>query len=155
MGTGRLRTVGALLALGLLATAAWAGWAIATRSPSPDDPAAGPIHCPFLAMSPPPAADLVRFVRGAAANGMSVPMAAYVAVDVTARQKGWPAVFRLEAPDLGRLDEVPGISHDDRYGAFLPRVEELARARESGGRLALQGDPSAEQGVPPLLTSAA
>lgn len=121
-----IASIGGGLALGYMATPA----------PASDD--GSPITCPFLAMNPPDTTNMWTFARGCVANGMGYAMAVAVTVQVTFRQKGLMAVLRHEAPDIYRLREVPGISHDDRYALFQPELHAMARQVAVGGRLTLQ-----------------
>ncbi|MEM1414207.1 MAG: hypothetical protein AAGH15_04880 [Myxococcota bacterium] len=98
----------------------------------------GQVLCPFLAMSPPDESNLLRFARDASRNGMDYPMALVVAMQVTYLQKGLWALLTFEAPDLDRLDEVEGISHEDRYARYLPELRHMAEERAVDGRITLQ-----------------
>jgi hypothetical protein len=132
----RLLTRAGLALAVLLST--WALWATTTRpAPAPAPPDAK-ILCPFLAMAPPPTRDALVFARGAAKNGMSGAMAAFVTLQITAQQKGMVALLRLEAPDLYRLDEVPGVSHDTRFARHLPALRAQADALAVDGRITFQ-----------------
>ncbi|MEN0064678.1 MAG: hypothetical protein AAGA48_21210 [Myxococcota bacterium] len=126
--------------LGVLASLllVWSVWAFATRASYSDTFRDGDVKCPFLAMAPPPQSNLWSFARGAQANGMDLGMAVFVGTQITYYQKGLAAVLRLEAPDLHRLDQVPTISHDDRYAVHLPKLREMAAEMEVDGRLTLQ-----------------
>ena len=46
--------------------------------------------------------------------------------------------LRGEAPDLRRLDEVPGVSHPDLYGAYPEVVRTRVEERAVDGRITLQ-----------------
>ena len=48
------------------------------------------------------------------------------------------AVLRHEAPDIYRLDQVQGISHDDLYQKYIPELRVMARARAVEGQITLQ-----------------
>ncbi|MEM6638118.1 MAG: hypothetical protein AAF667_19790 [Pseudomonadota bacterium] len=65
-------------------------------------------------------------------------MALIVATMVTYSQKGLLAVLRHEAPDIYRLDQVPGISHEDLYRNCIPELREMAQARAVDGLITLQ-----------------
>lgn len=65
-------------------------------------------------------------------------MALFVTVQITYAQKGLLAVLRHEAPDIYRLREVPGISHDDRYPPFPDDLRTKADPMAVNGRLTLQ-----------------
>lgn len=69
---------------------------------------------------------------------MEYTMALAVGVQITFQQKGLLAVLRHEAPDIYRLREVPGVSHDDRYGVYLEELKQLAPSMAADGRLKLQ-----------------
>lgn len=125
------------LALGAL-LATWGVWAATTRpAPAPAAPGAE-ILCPFLAMAPPSTRNALVFARGAAQNGMSGVMALFVTLQITLQQKGPVALLRLEAPDLHRLDEVPGVSHDTRFARHLPALRVRADALAVDGRITFQ-----------------
>jgi len=119
-------TIGGGLALGYLTT------------PDPADDDGNPISCPFLAMDPPDTTNMWTFARGCEANGMSYSMAIFVSMQITYAQKGLLAVLRHETPDIYRLREVPGISHDDRYAIFQPELRVMADEMANDGRLTLQ-----------------
>ena len=119
-------TIGGGVALGYLTT------------PDAAEDDGSPITCPFLAMNPPDPSNMWTFARGCEANGMSYQMAVLVCMQVTFFQKGLLAVLRHEAPDIYRLREVPGISHDDRYALFQPELRAMADNMASNGRLSLQ-----------------
>jgi hypothetical protein len=119
-------SIGGGLALGYLAT------------PDPADDDGSPITCPFLAMNPPDTTNMWTFTRGCVANGMDYGMALFVTVQITFLQKGLLAVLRHEAPDIYRLREVPGISHDDRYAPFQTELRAMANDMAVDGRLTLQ-----------------
>lgn len=98
----------------------------------------GEITCPFLAMAPPDASNLWTFAQGANANGQDLMMAVLVGIQVTYQQKGIIAALNLEAPDLRRLHEVPGVSHDDRFGLFLTELRPMAEEMAENGTITLQ-----------------
>lgn len=107
-----------------------------TPEPATDD--GSPITCPFLAMNPPDTTNMWTFARGCEANGMDYGMALFVTTQVTYQQKGLWAVLRHEAPDIYRLREVAGVSHDDRYIPFRDELREQADEMAEDGRLTLQ-----------------
>ncbi|MGX9355138.1 hypothetical protein ACS3SW_08235 [Roseobacteraceae bacterium S113] len=107
-------------------------------TPEPPESADNVIHCPFLAMNPPDTTNLWTFARGCVDNGQSYAMALFVATMVTYSQKGLLAVLRHEAPDIYRLDQVPGISHDDLYQDFIPELRDIAETRARDGYINLQ-----------------
>lgn len=109
---------------------------VTTPDPSDDDGSA--ITCPFLAMNPPDTTNMWSFARGCAENGMDYAMAVFVTVQVTYQQKGLLAVLRHEAPDIYRLREVRGVSHDDRYALFQQELRAKAEEAAVDGRLTLQ-----------------
>lgn len=121
-----ITSIGGGLALGYITT--------------PDPPESGnrPILCPFLAMNPPDTTNLWTFVRGCVENGQAYGMALFVATMVTYRQKGLMAVLRHEAPDIYRLHEVPGVSHEDLYQNYIPELQALADTMATDGQLTLQ-----------------
>ncbi len=119
-------SIGGGLALGYMTT------------PEPPEGGGRPITCPFLAMNPPDTTNMWTFARGCVANGMDYWMALFVTVQITLAQKGLPAVLRHEAPDIYRLREVPGISHDDRYHPYRDELRPMAEALAVDGRLTLQ-----------------
>jgi hypothetical protein len=121
-----LASIGGGLALGY----------VATPDPSEDD--GRPITCPFLAMNPPDTTNMWTFARGCVDNGMVYRMALFVTVQITYLQKGLLGVLRHEAPDIYRLHEVPGISHDDRYRPFQTELRSMAEGMAVDGRLTLQ-----------------
>ncbi|MEM9242114.1 MAG: hypothetical protein AAGB07_19255 [Pseudomonadota bacterium] len=121
-----LASIGGGLALGY----------VTTPDPSGDD--GSPITCPFLAMKPPDTTNVWTFARGCVDNGMAYGMALFVTLQITYQQKGLLAVLRHEAPDIYRLREVPGISHDDRYAPFLAELRPVAEGMAVDGRLSLQ-----------------
>jgi hypothetical protein len=121
-----LATVGGGLALGYVTT---------PKSASDDGK---PISCPFLAMGPPDTTNMWSFARGCEANGMSYSMAILVSMQVTYFQKGLLAVLRHEAPDIYRLHEVPGISHEDKYWAYKDDLRPMADEMAVDGFLTLQ-----------------
>ena len=121
-----LASIGGGLALGYLTT----------PDPAADD--GSPVTCPFLAMNPPDTTNMWTFARGCVANGMHYGMALVVTVQITYAQKGLLAVLRHEAPDIYRLREVPGISHDDRYHPFQDELRTMADDMAVNGRLTLQ-----------------
>lgn len=121
-----LASIGGGLALGYLTT----------PDPAADD--GSPITCPFLTMNPPDTTNMWTFARGCAANGMDYAMALFVTVQITYFQKGLWAVLRHETPDIYRLREVPGISHDDRYAPFQEELRAMADGMAVKGRLTLQ-----------------
>lgn len=96
------------------------------------------ITCPFLAMNPPDTTNMWSFTRGCTENGMDCAMAVFVTAQVTYQQKGFLAVLRHEAPDIYRLREVRGVSHDDRYALFQEEICVLADNVVVDGRLTLQ-----------------
>ncbi|MEM6730008.1 MAG: hypothetical protein AAF658_00545 [Myxococcota bacterium] len=98
----------------------------------------GEVTCPFLALNPPDTSNLLTFAAGAEDNGMSYPMALFVGFDVTRKQRGLWAAITLRAPDLHRLREVDGVSHDDRFALFLDELRPLADERAIDGRITLQ-----------------
>lgn len=119
-------SIGCGLALGYMTT------------PDPADDDGSGITCPFLAMNPPNTTNMWTFARGCTKNGMDYAMAIIVTMQVTYYQKGLMAVLRHEAPDIYRLREVPGISHDDRYALFQPELRAQAQQLAVDGRLKLQ-----------------
>lgn len=119
-------SIGGGLALGYVTT------------PDPSDDDGSTITCPFLAMNPPETTNMWSFARGCVDNGMDYGMALFVTVQVTYQQKGLLAVLRHEAPDIYRLREVDGISHDDRYARFQPELRAQAEEFAIDGRLTLQ-----------------
>ncbi|MFT7519615.1 MAG: hypothetical protein ACI9MC_001757 [Kiritimatiellia bacterium] len=131
----RLAAAGAS-ALGLVLI--WSVWAYTTRSVTSDVYEDGEVSCPFLAMAPPGSGDLWTFACGAESNGMNLAMALFVGAQVTYQQRGVAAVLRLEAPDLHRLREVPGISHDDRFALYLPELRERTDEIAVDGRITFQ-----------------
>jgi hypothetical protein len=78
---------------------------------------------------------------------------------VTVRQKGIVAFLRGQAPDLRRLDEVPGVSHTDLYRAYLPEVRAKATRAAVAGQITLQDLVSIKEwiakseGVPVIVSS--
>lgn len=124
---------------GLGLAAVLAVWMVYVHlAPRTPHAASGAITCPFLAMDPPPDDGLWAFARGAEANGMSLPMALVVGMQTTAQQKGLGAALRLEAPDIRRLREVPGVSHDDRFAPHLAELRPLADSLAVDGQITLQ-----------------
>lgn len=119
-------SIGGGLALGYLTT------------PDPADDDGSPITCPFLAMDPPDTTNMWTFARGCVASGMDYSMALFVTLQITFQQKGLLAVLRHEAPDIYRLREVRGISHDDRYAPFQTELRPMAADMAVDGRLTLQ-----------------
>lgn len=109
---------------------------VTTPDPSEDDGSA--ITCPFLAMDPPDTTNMWSFARGCVDNGMDYAMALFVTGQVTYQQKGLLAVLRQEAPDIYRLREVNGVSHDDRYALFQTELRAQAEKVAIDGRLTLQ-----------------
>lgn len=107
-------------------------------TPDPSGDHGSPITCPFLAMNPPDTTNMWTFARGCVDNGMTYGMALFVSLQITYQQKGLLAVLRHEAPDIYRLREVPGISHDDRYGPFLTELRPMAEGMAIDERLTLQ-----------------
>ncbi len=107
-------------------------------TPEPPEGGERAILCPFLAMNPPDTTNVWTFARGCVDNGQSYSMALIVATMVTYAQKGLWAVLRHEAPDIYRLDQVPGISHDDLYQNYIPELREMAVARAVEGQVTLQ-----------------
>ena len=107
-------------------------------TPEPPEGEDHAILCPFLAMNPPDATNVWTFARGCAENGQSYSMALIVATMVTYSQKGLWAVLRHEAPDIYRLDQVPGISHDDLYQNHIPELREFAATRAVEDQITLQ-----------------
>ncbi|MFT5062043.1 MAG: hypothetical protein ACI9AX_002376 [Polaromonas sp.] len=89
-------------------------------------------------MNPPDTTNMWSFARGCTGNGMDYAMALFVTVQVTYQQKGLLAVLRHEAPDIYRLREVRGISHDDRYAPFQQELRAQAEEVAVDGRLTLQ-----------------
>ncbi|MEM9608337.1 MAG: hypothetical protein AAGA99_13005 [Actinomycetota bacterium] len=65
-------------------------------------------------------------------------MARFVTLQVTWKQQGLLAALSNRAPDVDRLDEVPGISHLDLYTTFPAVVRRELAGREVGGRVRLQ-----------------
>lgn len=121
-----LASIGGGLAFGYLTT------------PEPSEAEGRTILCPFLAMNPPDTTNMWSFTRGCVDNGMDYSMALFVTVQVTYLQKGMFAVLRHQAPDIYRLDEVPGISHEDLYSRYVPELRELANDLAIDGKLKLQ-----------------
>lgn len=109
---------------------------VTTPDPAGDD--GSPVTCPFLAMNPPDTTNMWTFARGCVANGMDYGMAIFVTTQITYQQKGLWAVLRHEAPDIYRLREVAGVSHDDRYVPFRDALRLQADAMAVDGRLTLQ-----------------
>lgn len=109
---------------------------VTTPEPADDDGSA--VTCPFLAMNSPDTTNMWSFARGCVENGMDYGMALFVTVQVTFQQKGLLAVLRHEAPDIYRLREVSGISHDDRYAPFQEELRAQAEDVAIDGRLTLQ-----------------
>ncbi|MEM8974308.1 MAG: twin-arginine translocation signal domain-containing protein [Pseudomonadota bacterium] len=107
-------------------------------TPKPPEGEGRAILCPFLAMNPPDTTNVWTFARGCADNGQAYSMAMIVATMVTYSQKGLLAVLRHEAPNIYRLDQVPGISHDDLYQNFIPELREMAEMRARDGLITLQ-----------------
>ncbi|MEL6958471.1 MAG: hypothetical protein AAGL89_05900 [Pseudomonadota bacterium] len=107
-------------------------------TPEPPERDERAILCPFLAMNPPDTTNVWTFARGCADNGQAYSMALIVATMVTYSQKGLWAVLRHEAPDIYRLDQVPGISHDDLYQNHIPELREMAEVRAVDGLITLQ-----------------
>ena len=107
-------------------------------TPEPPEGGDRAILCPFLAMNPPDTTNVWTFARGCADNGQAYSMALIVATMVTYSQKGLWAVLRHEAPDIYRLDQVPGISHDDLYQNFIPDLRQMAAERAVEGQITLQ-----------------
>ncbi|MEM8776742.1 MAG: hypothetical protein AAGF53_17040 [Pseudomonadota bacterium] len=107
-------------------------------TPEPPEGEGRAILCPFLAMNPPDTTNVWTFARGCEDNGQSYSMALIVATMVTYSQKGLWAVLRHEAPDIYRLDQVPGISHNDLYQNFIPELREMAEMRARNGLITLQ-----------------
>ncbi|MBX9603881.1 MAG: hypothetical protein K2X35_22935 [Bryobacteraceae bacterium] len=118
-------SIGGGLALGYLTT------------PEPPDAAGRPITCPFLAMNPPDTTNMWTFARGCARNGMAYGMALFVTAQITYQQKGLWAILRHEAPDIYRLRQVPGVSHEDRFAPFQTELRAMAEKMAVKGRLTL------------------
>ncbi len=109
---------------------------VTTPEPAGDD--GSPITCPFLAMNPPDTTNMWTFAKGCVSNGMDYGMALFVTAQVTYQQKGLWAVLRHEAPDIFRLREVAGVSHEDRYIPFRDALRGQANGMAVDGRLTLQ-----------------
>jgi len=107
-------------------------------TPEPPDGEDETILCPFLAMNPPDTTNVWTFARGCVENGQAYPMSLIVATMVTYAQKGLLAMLRHEAPDIYRLDQVPGISHDDLYQRFIPELRAMAEVKAVDGLIMLQ-----------------
>ena len=105
---------------------------VTTPDPSEDD--GSTVTCPFLAMSPPDTTNMWSFASGCTENGMAL----FVTVQVTYQQKGLISVLRHEAPDIYRLREVHGVSHDDRYAPYQDELRNQAKDLAVDGRLTLQ-----------------
>lgn len=95
------------------------------------------IACPFLQVIKPNTTNASAFARSCRRSGMGRWMAQFVTRQVTWKQQGLVAALTNRAPDLERLDEVPGISHPDLYNAFPTEVSDLLAQRDVDGRVTL------------------
>lgn len=122
------------------------------------DPA---IKCPFLRMAQTDTSNIWRFIRDCQKNGMSWFTALSISATTVVLQKGKGklALLRGEAPDLYRLDEVKGISHQDLYLPYLPQVKEKVEALSRNGKISIQDLAdikewiAAQEGVPVIRGS--
>ncbi len=64
-------------------------------------------------------------------------MAHFVTRQITLKQQGFIAAVLNRAPDIERLDEVPGVSHLDLYTAFPTEVRNQLTDREVDGMVHL------------------
>ncbi len=96
------------------------------------------IACPFLAIVEPETSRAGAFARDCHRHGMGRWMARFVTRQVTWKQQGLIAALLGRAPDIKRLDEVPGISHLDLYTAFPTEVRSQLSTRGVDGIVNLQ-----------------
>jgi hypothetical protein len=96
------------------------------------------IKCPFLRMISPDTSNIWRFVGDCHKNGVALLEAFAATGLVVVRQKGWLAFLRGEAPDLYRLDQVRGVSHEDLYLPYLPQVKAKVQALSRNGQISMQ-----------------
>lgn len=73
------------------------------------------VLCPFVKLGMPRTTNIKAFCDDLQDKGMQWTMCFGVAATIVQRQKGFGALLAGEAPDIYRLDEVPGISHLDLY----------------------------------------
>lgn len=96
------------------------------------------VVCPFLRIVDPDSASAGAFARDCRRHGMGGWMAHLVTRQVTWKQQGWIAALLNRAPDIERLDEVPGVSHLDLYAAHPSVIREQLADRAIDGMVQYQ-----------------
>lgn len=77
------------------------------------------ILCPFLKIANPDVTSgWWTTVGDISREGLEYPMALFVYFDITTKQKGLWSTLKGEILDLYALDQVPGISHEDRFNKY-------------------------------------
>ena len=86
------------------------------------------IYCPFLKAYKPTTSSLWQFASDLQAKGKLGRLEGLlIGFDVVAKQQGtWKAISGA-APDLYRLDEVPGISHADLFQKYASKLDAAAK----------------------------
>ena len=97
------------------------------------------ITCPFLKLIQPDTASFSSFVGDLRTNGnVGKLLASAITFETTRMQKGAWAAMTGAVPDLCALDQVPGISHKDKYNAQLDGVTSRLEAASIDGFVTLQ-----------------
>lgn len=103
-------------------------------------PKTADINCPFLKRAnPSTTSGFCKFVSDVSAAGMQYPMALFVTLDNTVKQKGARAALTGQVPDLYALNQVAGVSHPDKYLRHMDETKKgLAAAKNEQGEVTLQ-----------------
>ena len=94
------------------------------------------IFCPFLRTYKPGTSSLWEFVSDLHDKGrLDRAAGLLIGGDVTSKQQGLWKALTGSAPDLYKLDQVPGISHAD---LFQKHVDKLDKTADKDGSLTIQ-----------------
>ena len=99
-----------------------------------NEPKISDINCPFLKIARKSAGRDFRNVWDLASNcsreGLQYRLALVVGADILAKQQGFCPMLLGRALDLYALDQVPGVSHPDKYGRYMDEtIEKLTAAK--------------------------
>ena len=97
------------------------------------------ITCPFSKMVQPDTSSYWSFVEDFHTKGnMGRVLASVITFETTRKQKGLWAAMTGEVPDLCTFDQVPGVSHKDKYSSQLAGVKSRIEVASIDGFVTLQ-----------------
>lgn len=99
----------------------------------------GDIKCPYLKMIQPNTTNIWTFISSCVDNGVSWIMAFIVVFSMSVAQLGFWKALTGHAPDLYRLDQINGVSHQDLYTRYIDgTMTRINDVTDEEGKISLQ-----------------